>query len=331
MMKEIRAMLVNCYYYAPHNHEMLFSHIRADLDRMRELGCNAVSVCVQESQLENWHWRRLEDFITLAHRAGLEVHAVPNRWAGLFAGWLDGFGPFTVKNIDLLVEDENRRPLIQGEMACCINKPGTCEHVEKTLTLMLDRFAFDGVIWDEPHSYLCHCDYCRAKAIDTPAKANEAFAEKIDALSLRAKQLRRDLTVSLFVQPHESALFDALLQHTRHIDYLGSDGHLRSENHRMHRMKDTIFAAHNRYAEKLRRAGRKSLFLIEAQRHRDEDLPDYLRNLDAAFALPMDQMMFYYSAHELSCDLEEQFNLATWDAVKKAALHEMCAVSAGSR
>lgn len=313
-------MLINCYYYAPHNHEVLTAYLRTDLARMRDLGCGAVSVCVQESQLQNWHWRRLENFISLAHRAGLKVHAVPNRWAGMFAGWLDGFGAFTVEHINLLVENELNKPQIQGEMACCLNKPATYEYLANTLALLLNHFDFDGVIWDEPHSCFCRCAHCRARGIMTPFQAHEAFATNIDRLSYHAKQLKQDLTVSLFVQPDETALFDALL-HTRHIDYLGSDGHVRSENHQMHRMKDTIFTAYKRYAEKLRQTGRKSLFLIEAQRHRDEDLPDYLKNVDAAFSLPMDQLMFYYSASELSCGLEEQFNCATWNAVKRVSQH----------
>ena len=56
---------------------------------------------------------------------------------------------------------------------------------------------------------------------------------------------------------------------------------------------------------------------MEAQRHRDADLDDYLQIIDKAFNLPMDHLMFYYSAHELSLENEEAFNNATWDAVKR--------------
>ena len=64
-------------------------------------------------------------------------------------------------------------------------------------------------------------------------------------------------------------------------------------------------------------ANKQTLFLLEAQRHRDEDLDAYLAVLDQACALPMDQMMFYYSAHEMSPDLEDCFNRATWEAVAR--------------
>jgi hypothetical protein len=50
----------------------------------------------------------------------------------------------------------------------------------------------------------------------------------------------------------------------------------------------------------IKKAGKKTMFLLEGQRHRDEDLENYLENLDKALALPMDHLMFYYSAHEMS-------------------------------
>ena len=85
----------------------------------------------------------------------------------------------------------------------------------------------------------------------------------------------------------------------------------------MHRMKNTIFQAHAAFHPLLTAAGKKTMYLLEAQRHRDEDLDAYLAVLDRAFALPMDQLMFYYSAHEMSLGCEERFNRATWDAVAR--------------
>lgn len=309
-------MLINCYYYAPHNHVMLSDHIKADLGRMVELGTDIVSLCLQESQITNWHWKRVENFIDLAHRAGLKVHAVPNRWAGLFAGWLDGFGAFTVNNPHLLVEDEHGRPVVQGEMACCVNKPEVREHIEACLRLMFRTFAFDGVIWDEPHAPRCHCRCCREAGIDSQRQAERSFSTYLDEVSFLVKALGNNIVTGVFVQPDQGGLLEALTA-TRHIDYLGSDGHLRSDDHRMHRMKGTIFEAHRNFYPLLKAAGKKTFFLIEGQRHRDEDLQNYLDNLDRAFSLPMEQLMYYFSAHEMSPENEAVFNRATWAAVKK--------------
>jgi len=304
-------MLLNCYYYAPHNHTLLADHIRRDLARMAELGSDIVSFCVQESQLDNWHWKRVDNMITLAHQAGLKAHIVPNRWAGVFAGWLDGFGRFQIEHPEYMAKIDHEN----WEKACCLSRPEVMQYLRNHLQKMLETFDTDGIIWDEPHSYFCHCSACKAAGIDSEIKAHQLFAARLDELGKFARQCRSDLTISCFVQPHDDLLLQALIP-TQTIDYLGSDGHVRSSNHTMHRMKTTIFEAHQKYAPLLRKAGKKSFFLPEAQRHRDEDLQNYLDNLYDAFTLPMDQLMYYYSAHEMSPTNEDKFNAATWKMVR---------------
>lgn len=286
-------MLLNCYYYAPHNHTLLGKHLRADLEHMRELGVDIVSLCVQEEQLVNWHSRRLRNVVDLAHSLGLQVHAVPNRWCGLVAGWLDGYSTWTIRNphtYNAWADPAGVSDPLHPEVRV---------HFEKTLQTMLLNYSFDGVIWDEPRS------------------VQPELAQFLDHMSAYAKSLRPGLVTSMFAAsdrmetaPHYAA--------TRHIDYLGSDGHVRANSHQMHRMKATIFQAHEAFHPLLTAAGKKTMYLLEAQRHRDEDLEAYLQVIDQAFALPMDQMMFYYSAHEMSMAHEERFNQATWAAVKRA-------------
>jgi hypothetical protein len=151
-----------------------------------------------------------------------------------------------------------------------------------------------------------------------PEKHHHHFARFVDEMSQYAKSLRKDLVVSLFVQPHEDALLKTLTnQEYQHIDYLGSDGHIRNKDHKMHRMKVTIFEAYEKFNPILTAAGRKRYFLLEGQRHRDEDLADYLSCVERAFELPMEHLMYYYSAHEMSDKNEPVFNKATWDCVRK--------------
>ncbi len=316
-----KTMIINCYYYAPHNHTLLSEHLDADLERIRSLGTDAVSVCVQESQLTNWHQQRLRNVVDRIHAHGMQAHAVPNRWAGLVAGWLDGFGRFTVENLDTLVRDADGHVVAKDEMVSCVNNPKVIEHITWALTTLLEQFGFDGLIWDEPHSRMCHCEHCTALNADRDTGWHHLrFAHFLDEMSLYARSLRDDLVVSVFVQPNQDALLDALLD-TRSIDYIGSDGHVRSNDHQMHRMKVTIFEAYRKFAPKLKQAGKKSFFLLEAQRHRDEDLDNYLANVDEAFALPMDHLMYYYSAHEMSCGNEQILNAATWKCVRR--IHEL--------
>jgi|GEM_PF-1535494 len=285
-------MLLNCYYYAPHNHTVLGKYLRADLEHMREMGVDVVSVCVQEEQLFNWHSRRLRNFVELAQAVGLKVHAVPNRWCGLVAGWLDGYSTWTVHHPHTYAARTEPAAVSDPQ------HPDVRIHFEKTLRALLVDYPFDGVVWDEPRS------------------SRPQVVQFLDEMSAYAKSLRPDLTITLFAAadrletaPHFAA--------TRHIDFLGSDGHMRPESHQMHRMKNTIFRAHEAFHPILTAAGKKTMYLLEAQRHRDEDLGAYLAVIDRAFALPMDQLMFYYSAHEMSSQYEDRFNQATWAAVSR--------------
>lgn len=289
-------MLINCYYYAPHTHSLLLEHLDYDLERIAGMGATAVSFCVSELHLELWTAPRLERVCRRARSHGLEVHAVPNRWAGLVAGWCDGFNGWSVAHADALLPGYPPHQAFSDP-----RHPATREHYETTLRRLFDFYDFDGLIWDEPCPGIV------------------PVIEFLDQMAAVAKSLRPGLATSLFLASPDLDLGEALVA-TRHIDYLGSDGHVRSDDHVMHRMKTTIFEAHARHYPLLREAGRRTFFLLEAQRHRDEDLENYLENLERAFTLPMDHLMFYYCAHEMREPAnEKRFNEATWAMVRQIA------------
>ncbi len=309
-------MILNCYYYAPHNHTLLSEHIETDLVRMAEMGTDVVTFCVQESQITNWHQQRIRNMVDRIHAHGMKAHAIPNRWAGLVAGWLDGFGLFTLENIDTLIRDTEGNMVITGAAQSCIQHPKVAEHIRSSLTQLFETFNFDGLIWDEPHSRACYCEKCTSlNPTADPLWPHRQCADFLDEMSAYAKSLREDLVVSVFAQPDQDELLDALLD-TRHIEFVGSDGHVRSPDHQMHRMKGTIHEAYEKFMPRIRAAGKKSFFLLEAQRHRDADLENYLQNLEKAFSYPMDHLMYYYSAHEMSSENESIFNRETWAMVK---------------
>lgn len=315
-------MIINCYYYLPHAHSLLGEHIETDLERMCKMGVDAVSVCVEESHLLThtpWGWNRirLQNFIAAAHRRELKVHALPNQWAGLTAGWTTAYPHFMLEHPETL----SQRPAGEQpreQLVCCVNQPLVRTHFERSIDRLFGMYPFDGFIWDEPHAWACHCPECRRLAgSESPALVwyLDRFGRFVDDLSARIRGHNPRAQISGFVQPGERALLSALLQCT-HLDFVGSDGHVRRPDYRMHRMKGTIFTAHAEFQPLIAAAGRRSLFLMEAQRHRDEDLPHYLEAMPEAFALPVDHFMFYYSAHEMSHANERIFNEATWAAVK---------------
>ena len=286
-------LLVNSYYYAPHNHSLLTQHLDYDLAKMVSIGTDIVTFCVQEDQLDNWNQQRIRNVVDRAHEHGLKVHVVPNRWTGLTAGWLDGYSSWSIRNTDTwLPGTENQKNAFSDP-----NNPKVEEWYKKNLERLFNEFNFDGLVWDEPRPF-----------------NNVDVFYFLDKMTAYIKTLKPDAPVSIFAESTCLHLKDTFPK-LKHIDYLGSDGHVRSEDHKMKRMKTTIFEAHKAFYEPLKKAGKKTFFLLEAHRHRDADLENYLQNMDKAFNLPMDHLMYYYSAHEMSIKNEKIFNEATWKTV----------------
>ena len=296
-------MLLNCYYFGPQYHTLLKRHLDFDLEQMASMGTDAVSFCMEEpyaddSQLMLHYHTKVKHIIDRIHRHGMKVNAVPCRWGRILAGWIDGVSLWTLRNTDTLVNRGD--PEVSTDLVCDPNHPKVQEHFRKNLRELVTRFAFDGVVWDEP----------RPPAADV--------AHFLDDLSAYAKSLRPELTISLFAEAGTLAFADDLAT-TQHIDYLGADGHLRSNDHQMARMKNTIFTTHAHFTPILRNAGKKTIFLLEGQRHRDENLDNYLANVERAFSLPMDQLMYYYCAHEMNPENGHKMTEATWEQVKRIA------------
>ncbi|MCG8527557.1 MAG: hypothetical protein MI748_14345 [Opitutales bacterium] len=57
------------------------------------------------------------------------------------------------------------------------------------------------------------------------------------------KNIRPDVVISMFVDAPKLDLAEIFAK-TKPIEYLRSDGYVRSIDHQMHRMKTTIFEAH---------------------------------------------------------------------------------------
>lgn len=296
-------MLINCYYFGPQYHTLLPAHLDWDLEKMTSLGTDIVSFCMEEpyqgqSQLMIHYRTKVNHIIDRIHKHGLKAHAVPSRWGRLVAGWIDGASLWTLKNADTLVVRGD--PEVKTDLVCDPNNPRVVEHFQQNLKELVTAYGFDGIVWDEP----------RPPAADV--------AGFLDGLSQYAKSLRPELTISLFAEAGTLA-FAHDLARTKHIDYLGADGHLRSDDHKMFRMKNTIFTTHEYFTPVLKAAGKKTFFLIEGQRHRDEDLGNYLANVERAFSLPMDQLMYYYCAHEMNPENGTTMTHATWKQVARIA------------
>lgn len=324
--------LINSYYYAPHAHSMRHSQIVEDLEIMKDIGTDIISLCVHDWQMWNWMQPRINRFVQLAHSYGFKVHLVPNRWGGLFAGWIDGFDEFMLANPDVIIQNRDGKPFKSDEgnhcfsgritaFGCTQNPKLRAYFFERLLPRLCEAMEFDGIVWDEPHSHVCYCPYCRELAPDGEPTREWQFVQTAQFINECSAAIRkncdRKVTISLFIQPGQTDLLKELVLQPE-LDYIGSDGFVRSPHRHVQGWeKQDLFTYYDEIDPIIRSAGKKTFYLLEAQNHRDADLEDYLISIERACKLPMDQLMYYFAAHEMSDpENEKRFNQATWDAVR---------------
>lgn len=207
-------MLINCYYYAPHAHSLLIEHQEEDLERMAELGTDIVSFSVRDDELFNWNQQRIINFINLAHKHNLKVHVIPSSFGELTAGWIVGPSSWLLNNPDVWMKPT----VVRADPA---NKKWN-RYAKSVLKYLVVDLKVDGIIWDEPR----------------PSRRRDVFSF-LDNMSAYCKVLDPDIKISIFAEAGCLHLADWFCE-MQYIDYFGADGHLRSNDHKMHRMKNTI-------------------------------------------------------------------------------------------
>ncbi len=188
---------------------------------MRDLGFDAVALSFSESEMR-YARRTFEMQVAAAHKAGLAVHVIPSRIGGRLAGapfmgslWLNSFPGAR------LPENSN---------VACVESPEFREWSLGFIRQLIGDYELDGIIWDEPKA----ADFVTAHP-DTVAALGEnygvegicrSFAGLIGEWTTAAREIRPELTVSIFNMPHTNPIFTGLCAGLPGIDYAGFDGGL---------------------------------------------------------------------------------------------------------
>ena len=141
-------------------------HVKRDLDRMIEAGCNTVLHTFSENDFL-FYRGTMQEIVELSKKKGLEVYIDPWGVGGVFGG--EAFTRFALEH------DDARQVLSDGRLApaACPNNVAFQQFMRKWITAAVELGA-DVIFWDEPHFYApvwyggdpslwgCRCETCQS-------------------------------------------------------------------------------------------------------------------------------------------------------------------------
>ena len=214
-------MFLSAYTLSYGNWTVIPSHWDRLFGEMRDNGFDAVDLSFSESEAM-YSMRAIEQQIAMAHKHGLKVLLIPSRFAGRLAGAPFMSSPFICAHPEWA---------LPGHPGCgCLDVPEVVEASVKFIELIVKNFEIDGLILDEPKEAETPSSHpATAAKYGHPGTAEDARRSMLDylkALIKTARQLRPELSITIFNMPHTSPDFTARAAALPGIDYAGFDGTL---------------------------------------------------------------------------------------------------------
>jgi len=287
-------------------------HIREDMEWMADKGTDYVCPAVIEQDLfaaqEN-----LRIITEEAERVGMEVLAVPSRWAGLTAGAPKVPSLFSSLNPHALMQKENggidTNPKASGVISS-IHAPETLEFFCETLSTMYEQHpTWAGIIIDEPKAFRKDYSPLAKKALgeDAPIEAHyQAFADFLSKVCAYAKDKWPDKLTIMFQQAHAHGEELNISSGVMPLDYFGVDGRPwgkaddmtmtgTGKGQEKGKGKILLDGPGQKFIDLAKREkGRKSFFLMENHNLQASMIDALDRNYPAVLSLPADMFCYYY-------------------------------------
>jgi hypothetical protein len=285
---------------------MVPRYVRDDMRWLADIGTTAISVGLLEQDLYA-SVRNIEAICAEADRAGLAVHVVPSRWAGLVAGSLKVPSQFTVTHPETWVLDDLGQPRftpVSGPISS-IHHPETFEFMARGVTAVLEQFPVAGIIWDEVKVFDQPDGRCVTGGFDDPDVLdahNRDVAEFFSRLNARVRSVRPEIILSLFIYADAD---DRVLQAAAGIeglDYFGCDGKAARPDDpgRQEHPGKTLLGPGERFLPIARERGVGTLMLIENHNTDTEGMATLDRRLPETLGLDVDHWIYYYYGR--NCD-----------------------------
>ncbi len=303
----IKGKLLNAYYFRAHMYTLVPEQVRQDLEWMASQGTQAVSIAVLEQDF--WAAEENIDFvIRTAAELGMDTYAVPSRWAGIVAGSPKVPSHFSVRHHQNWVKKRNGE--VQYNRAngviCSIHAPETLTFFKAQTSKMLKRFAFKGVIWDEPKLFdvMDYSDLARAKLKnpDDRREQQQAFADFWSSLNTYIKDSFPKVSTHMFCYAHLEQQVIEIASKIKGLDYFGCDGRPWGPEDTGEAEQGGKVLLHNgeRFLQAAREAGKKGLWLIENHNMNVSDNALMNQRLPQVMAKAPEHLIYYYYPRNLA-------------------------------
>ena len=298
---------LSAYYFMGQTLSAVRENALRDMDWLAEAGFDAVCVCVHEFQLMGVHTHGLQQLCDAAHRADLDVLAVPSRWCGLIAGWPPSPGQFSATRPDTWMLDSFGNPEIRpyGGAVCSVHHDDVVAHMEQCTVEMLQQYEVDGIVWDELKTLwnefrqeeMVDHHPAAIQKLGAPA-SGDAQRQKTFEVFARCNHVARNLQEGLRIVSFVYAnLSDQIVQPWATIDGLdevGPDGRPGYDDDFPDAGGKTLLSNADRFLEFAASAGRRSFALLETQFFDQRDARIAIDKVEQVCAAGFDHLSVYY-------------------------------------
>jgi hypothetical protein len=228
---------------------------------MKSCGFDTVALSFSESEM-TYSRRTFEKQVNMAHECGLKVMVVPSRLGGRFAG-----SPYMSS---MWLAQNPQAQLPEYPYVACVESSAFRGWIIDFITKLVRDYDIDGIIWDEPKmaDFVTSHPETVAKFGKNATKEDmaESFAGLIQEMSLAAKEIRPNMSITVFNMPLTSSYFSNKVTGAQGIDYAGFDGNFSRQSffHEMpEKIKHSLAETWDRTSKECLLNKRKTFALIE--------------------------------------------------------------------
>lgn len=299
--------MVSAYLLDYHNFVCIPYQIEENFKEMVDIGYDSICLTFSESEMR-YSRRSFEIIVDLAHKCGLKVNVIPSRIAGRFAG-----APL-MPSVWLCEHPEFALPDTYWLPIGCLEVPETAQYVKNFMSVLINDYDLDGIIWDEPKgaTLISHHPATIAKYGENPTEKDmaQSFFKFFDEITAHCHKLNPNLVQTLFCMGTEDEYFTSNMAKNPYIKYFGYDGNLCKQRIFHEESKWTkyrIESVWERTVKECKDAGKGTFALVETMCTPREEHENFAANFENYLQnYHPEHLSVYYYAHNCDAPVELQ-------------------------
>ena len=308
--------MVSAYCLDYNNWTCIPRHVKEDFKEMADMGYDTVNLSFSESEM-TYARRTFEILVDMAHQEGLKVNVIPSRIGGRFAGAPLMPSLWAANHPEYCIKGDYYWPVV------CLESEAVRDWMKDFMKTLIMDYELDGIIWDEPKAVnmISHHPATIAKYGENPTEEDmiDGYLDFFNDLAKYCRELRPDVTQTLFCMPSLPESFTQKAAKSPYIDYFGYDGNLSKQRRFKEEIQYRDKRLTNYWDRTLKEAGEanvKTFALVETMHMPREEHEEFEKNFDNYLAnYKPDHLSIYYYAH--NADAPEELNEIIKKTMKK--------------